>query len=73
MLHQQQKLQELQGQITAQYAASGVGPQSLMLLPFFDQLRGLQSAGLPPGVAKNALGNHVSSSVRFDVLAAVLG
>lgn len=62
LVQQQQKLQELQGQITAQYAAGGVGPQGLMFLPFLDQLRGLQPAGLPPGVAKSALSNHVSCS-----------
>jgi transcription factor SOX5/6/13 (SOX group D) len=53
MLQQQQKLQELQGQISAQYAAGGVSPQSLMFLPFLEQLRGLQ----PP----KSLANHVSS------------
>lgn len=51
MLQHQQKLQELQGQITAQY---GVGPQGLMFLPFLEQFRNLQ----PP---KTALANHVSS------------
>lgn len=59
MLQQQQKLQELQGQITAQYAATGVPPQGLMFLPFLDQFRNLQPAGLPPGVTKS-LSNHVS-------------
>jgi transcription factor SOX5/6/13 (SOX group D) len=51
MLQQQQKLQELQGQISAQYAAGGVSPQSLMFLPFLEQLRGLQ----PP----KSLANHM--------------
>lgn len=62
MLHQQQKLQELQGQISAQYAASGaMGPQGLPLfLPFLEQLRGLQPGPLPPGVTKSTLANHVS-------------
>ncbi|KAL3265710.1 hypothetical protein HHI36_009913 [Cryptolaemus montrouzieri] len=61
MLQQQQKLQELQGQITAQYAASAGavgGPQGLMFLPFLEHLRGLPT-GMPPGVAKNALANQM--------------
>nr|CAH7733620.1 unnamed protein product [Callosobruchus chinensis] len=58
---QQQKLQELQGQINAQYAA-GVGPQGLMFLPFLEQLRhGLQpQPSLPSGHGgKPNLGNHM--------------
>lgn len=61
MLQQQQKLQELHGQIQAQYAASAGavgGPQGLMFLPFLEHLRALPSA-LPPGVPKNALTNQV--------------
>ncbi|XP_017779251.1 PREDICTED: transcription factor Sox-13 [Nicrophorus vespilloides] len=55
VLHHQQKLQELQGQITAQYAASGaMGPQSLMFLPFLEQLRGMQ-----PSVTKSVVNNHL--------------
>ncbi|CAH1161080.1 unnamed protein product [Phyllotreta striolata] len=57
LLHQQQKLQELQNQITTQYAA---GPhQGLMFLPLFEQLRGLQPSVLPPGVHKPPMGNHM--------------
>ncbi|XP_071453156.1 transcription factor Sox-6-like [Hetaerina americana] len=48
IIHQQQKIQELQSQISAQYAGSkglsipGVGPPpSLMFIPFLDQLRTL--------------------------------
>lgn len=65
ILHQQQKLQELQGQIqAAQYAASGaVGPPGLMFLPLLEQLRSIQPAALPPGVAKSPLGNHVSKNL----------
>ncbi|XP_074026130.1 transcription factor Sox102F isoform X2 [Leptinotarsa decemlineata] len=61
LLQQQQKLQELQGQISAQYAASSaVGPQAgLMFLPFLEQLRGLQPSAMPPGVPKSPLGNHM--------------
>ncbi|KAJ8966025.1 hypothetical protein NQ314_003776 [Rhamnusium bicolor] len=60
LLQQQQKLQELQGQISAQYAATGaVGPQGLMFLPFLEQLRGMQSTALPPSVAKSPLSNHM--------------
>ncbi|KAG5867909.1 hypothetical protein JTB14_029031 [Gonioctena quinquepunctata] len=61
LLQQQQKLQELQGQINAQYANSGaVGPQAgLMFLPFLEQLRGLQPGSMPPGIAKSPMGNHM--------------
>ncbi|XP_044748331.1 transcription factor SOX-13 isoform X3 [Coccinella septempunctata] len=58
MLQQQQKLQELHGQIQAQYAASAGavgGPQGLMFLPFLEHLRALP-ATLPP---KNALTNQM--------------
>lgn len=61
IIQHQQKLQELQGQITQQYAAatSSIGPQGLPLfLPFLDQLHGLQ-AGHLSGVGKSSLPNHV--------------
>ncbi|CAH1124273.1 unnamed protein product [Ceutorhynchus assimilis] len=61
LLHQQQKLQEIQGQISAQYSGSGaVGPQGLMFLPFLEQLsRGLHTPNAPPVVAKSPLSNHM--------------
>ncbi|KAF5274296.1 hypothetical protein FQR65_LT04414 [Abscondita terminalis] len=60
LLQQQQKLQELQGQISAQYAATGaVGPQGLMFLPFLEQLRGMHSAGVPPGLGKTHMPNQM--------------
>lgn len=66
LLQQQQKLQELQVQLSTQYANSGaVGPQGLMFLPFLEQLRGLQPGGIPPNVAKAALTNHVSFLCLF--------
>ncbi|ERL91996.1 hypothetical protein D910_09318 [Dendroctonus ponderosae] len=47
LLQQQQKLQELQGQISAQYSGGGV--QGLMFLPFLEQLsRGLHPPSGPP-------------------------
>lgn len=67
MLQQQQKLQELQGQITQQYASTAMGPQGLPLfaLPFLDQLHGLQ-AGHLPGVGKSPIPNHVSFLHHFS-------
>lgn len=63
LLQQHQKLQELHGQLTAQYATAGnppLGRQGLMFLPYFEQLRGLQQANaLPPAVPKSPLENHV--------------
>lgn len=60
ILQQQQKLQELQGQINAQYSGV-VGTQSLMFFPLLEHLRGLQQpATLPPGVPKSPIPNHVS-------------
>lgn len=62
LLQQQQKLQELQGQISAQYAAASSGtavpPQGLMFLPFLEHLR---VTGLPPGVHKQNIANHILS------------
>ncbi|KAJ8977254.1 hypothetical protein NQ317_006893 [Molorchus minor] len=60
ILQQQQKLQELQTQISNQYAATGaVRPQGLMFLPFLEQLRGLQPTALPPNVSKSPISNHM--------------
>ncbi|XP_056640799.1 transcription factor SOX-13 isoform X2 [Diorhabda sublineata] len=58
LLQHQQKLQELQGQITAQYAA-GPHQAGLMFLPFLEQLRGLQPPAIPPNVSKSPMGNHM--------------
>ncbi|KAK9872085.1 hypothetical protein WA026_016130 [Henosepilachna vigintioctopunctata] len=61
ILQQQQKLHELQGQITAQYAANAGavgGPQGLMFLPFLEHLRAMP-AGLQQGVPKSALTNQM--------------
>lgn len=63
LLQQHQKLQELHGQIAAQYATAGNPPlshQGLMFLPYFEQLRGLQqTAALPPTISKSSIENHV--------------
>ncbi|XP_065158516.1 transcription factor Sox-5-like isoform X2 [Atheta coriaria] len=56
-MQQQQKLQELQGQLMAQYPGAA-GPQSLMYFPILEQLRNLPQ--LPPGVTKNMLPFHHS-------------
>lgn len=64
LLQQHQKLQELHGQLTAQYAAASnpaLSRQGLMFLPYFEQLRGLQQvSALSPTVPKSPLENHVS-------------
>ncbi|KAJ8913570.1 hypothetical protein NQ315_013975, partial [Exocentrus adspersus] len=66
LLQQQQKLQEIQSQLSAQYAASGpVGPQGLMFLPFLEQLRGIQPTNLQVSVSKSSVNNH-SSTVYFS-------
>lgn len=63
LIQQHQKLQELHGQLTAQYATASNPPlsrQGLMFLPYFEQLRSLQQATtLPPSVPKSPLENHV--------------
>lgn len=62
LLQQHQKLQELHGQLTAQYTTGGspaLSRQGLMFLPYFEQLRGLQQAALPSAVPKSPLENHV--------------
>ncbi|KAK9739506.1 hypothetical protein QE152_g8922 [Popillia japonica] len=60
ILQQQQKLQELQGQINAQYSSVVNTPQSLMFFPLLEHLRGLQQpATLPPGVPKSPIPNHL--------------
>ncbi|XP_050297622.1 transcription factor SOX-5-like isoform X2 [Anthonomus grandis grandis] len=61
LLHHQQKLQELQGQISAQYPGGGaVGPQGLMFHSFLEQLsRGLHNSSAQPLVAKSPLTNHM--------------
>ncbi|KAF5302346.1 hypothetical protein FQA39_LY10385 [Lamprigera yunnana] len=62
LLQHQQKLQELQGQISAQYATTGtVGHQGLMFLPFLEQLRGMHSA-VPPGLGKSHMPNQMLPS-----------
>lgn len=68
LLQQHQKLQELHGQITAQYGSSpSLTRQGLMFLPYFEQLRGLQQAGgLPPTIPKSPLENHVN--IYFNLL-----
>lgn len=71
-MQQHQKLQELHGQLTAQYATANnptLGRQGLMFLPYFEQLRGLQQASaLPPAVPKSPLENHVSINKRSTYL-----
>lgn len=57
LLQQQQRLQELQGQLSAQFPAGA--PPISMFLPLLEQFRGMQTAGLPPNVAKSALNNHM--------------
>ncbi|KAI4463919.1 hypothetical protein MML48_4g00019418 [Holotrichia oblita] len=60
ILQQQQKLQELQGQINAQYSSVVNTPQSLMFFPLLEHLRGLQQpTTLPPGVPKSPIPNHL--------------
>lgn len=68
ILQQQHNIQELHNQISSQYAAGkGInlpGPQSLMFLPFLEQLRSMPPTSLPqmtPGKATNALQSHVST------------
>lgn len=70
LLQQQQKLQELQGQIAAHYpATSAMAPQTLpIFLPFLEQLRGLQTGPLPPGVGKSPITNHVSKFYITNLL-----
>ncbi|XP_066999238.1 transcription factor Sox-13 [Anabrus simplex] len=68
-LHQQQNIQELQNQISSQYASKGLNmtsPQSLMFLPFLDQFRGMPPNSMPQ--MQQSPGNKVVTSMAGNMI-----
>lgn len=60
----QHNIQELQAQLSKGQLAGMAGPQSLMFLPFLEQLRGLPlpSPAMPPPTSTATTGNkHINS------------
>jgi hypothetical protein len=67
-------LRVLQSQITSHYSTGGGGktlsmpsPQSLMFLPFLEQLRGMPPAATMPSLSPAAMGKSAANSLSANV------
>lgn len=72
----QHNIQELQAQLSKGSLAGMTGPQSLMFLPFLEQLRGMpMPSAMPPPTSTATTGNkHINSiaNVRIFILSAIV-